>query len=54
VKNIYMSKSNLIAHKVETNMLRTLMLNWVVEHVDGADVVAENHHSSAERGVELQ
>jgi hypothetical protein len=56
VKNLYMAKSNLIADKMEINlnMLRALMLYWVAGHVDGADVVAENHRSSMERGVELQ
>jgi hypothetical protein len=51
-----MAKSNLIADKMEINlnMLRELMLYWVAGHVDGADVVAENHRSSMERGVELQ
>jgi hypothetical protein len=56
MENLYMSKSNLIAHKVEINlnMLRALMLDEVVGHVDGVDVVTENHRSSAERGVEFQ
>jgi hypothetical protein len=56
VKNLYMAKSNLITDKMEINlnMLRALMLYWVAGHVDSADVVAENHRSSMERGVELQ
>jgi hypothetical protein len=56
MENLYMSKSNLITDKVEINlnMLRALMLDGVAGHVDGADVVTENHRSSAERGVEFQ
>jgi hypothetical protein len=44
VENLYMSKSNLIAHKVEINlnMHCALVLDGVAGHVDGADVVAEN------------
>jgi hypothetical protein len=53
VKGLDMTESNLIAHKVEINLnvLRALMLDWVAGHVDGADVITEDHCSSVERSV---
>jgi hypothetical protein len=56
VKDLDMTESNLIADEVEINLyvLRALMLDWVAGHVDGADVITEDHCSSAERSVKLQ
>jgi hypothetical protein len=39
--------------KIDLNMLRALVLNWIAGHVDDADIVTENHCSPAERHVKL-
>jgi hypothetical protein len=55
VEDLDLSKSNLIAHKVEINlnMLRALVLNGIAGHVDRLDVVAEDYCSAAKRGMKL-
>jgi len=55
MKDPNLAKGHLLAHKVNVNlnMLRALVVDRIGRHVDGADVVAEDHRSLGQLKMEL-
>jgi hypothetical protein len=55
MENPYSPHSYLLTNevKIDLDMLRLLMLNWVGGHVDRTDVVAVDKYGVAERSVKL-
>jgi hypothetical protein len=50
MENSDLAKGHFFTNKVyvDLNMLGPAMLHWIRRHVNGADIVAENHSSRGE------